>query len=96
MTLAQRCGYDPRDVSHSIVHASDLPFIERPYRPQDKPRQVASLTEALGLENARASVWRYPPGARGRRRREGAQDYLVGSTVERIVRHSPVPVLVIK
>jgi nucleotide-binding universal stress UspA family protein len=28
--------------------------------------------------------------------REGARDYLVGSTVERIVRHSPVPVLVIK
>jgi len=26
----------------------------------------------------------------------GARDYLVGSTVERIVRHSPVPVLVIK
>jgi nucleotide-binding universal stress UspA family protein len=28
--------------------------------------------------------------------REGPRDYLVGSTVERIVRHSPVPVLVIK
>jgi len=28
--------------------------------------------------------------------REGARDYLVGSTVERIVCHSPVPVLVIK
>jgi nucleotide-binding universal stress UspA family protein len=28
--------------------------------------------------------------------REKPRDYLVGSTVERIVRHSPVPVLVIK
>ena len=63
-----------RAVSHSIVQSGDLPFIERPYRPQDQPRQVASLTEALGLENARASVWRYPPGARGRRHREGAQE----------------------
>ena len=26
----------------------------------------------------------------------GPRDYLVGSTVERIVRHSPAPVLVIK
>jgi uncharacterized cupin superfamily protein len=61
-------------VSHSIVQSGDLPFVERPYRPQDEPRRVASLTEALGLENARASVWRYPPGARGRRHREGAQE----------------------
>ena len=152
-------------MAHSIVQSGDLPFIERPYRPQDEPRHVASLTEALGLESSRASVWRYPPGVRGRRHREGAQeevfaclegtitlarrrcgrpgvgrpcghgprrdprrppvarglppplpagngksnvvviggggregprDYLVGSTVERIVRHSPVPVLVIK
>jgi uncharacterized cupin superfamily protein len=61
-------------VSHSIVQSGDLPFVERPYRPQDQPRQVASLTEALGLESSRASVWRYPPGARGRRHREGAQE----------------------
>ena len=64
----------PRGVSHSIVQPGDLPFIERPYRPQDEPRQVGSLTEALGLESSRASVWRYPPGARGRRHREGAQE----------------------
>jgi uncharacterized cupin superfamily protein len=61
-------------LSHSIIQPGDLPFVERPYRPQDEPRHVASLTEALGLENARASVWRYPPGARGRRHREGAQE----------------------
>ena len=83
--LTLRCGRrhtdrdrDLRDtilaVSHSIVQPGDLPFVERPYRPQDEPRQVARLTEALGLENARASVWRYPPGARGRRHREGAQE----------------------
>ena len=52
----------------------DLPFTERPYRPQDEPRQVASLTEVLGLESSRASVWRYPPGVRGRRHRAGAQE----------------------
>lgn len=61
-------------MSHSIVKPGELPFVERPYRPQDAPRRVASLTEALGLENARASVWRYPPGVRGRRHVEGAQE----------------------
>jgi uncharacterized cupin superfamily protein len=61
-------------VSYSIVRAGELPFTERPYRLQDEPRHVASLTEALGLENARASLWRYPPGVRGRRHREGAQE----------------------
>jgi uncharacterized cupin superfamily protein len=61
-------------VSYSIVKPGELPFAERPYRPQDAPRHVASLTEALGLENARASLWRYPPGVRGRRHIEGAQE----------------------
>ena len=61
-------------MSYSIVKPGELPFVERPYRPQDAPRRVASLTEALGLENARASVWRYPPGVRGRRHIEGAQE----------------------
>jgi uncharacterized cupin superfamily protein len=69
-----RALYDPPAVSHSIVKPGELPFVERPYRPQDAPRRVASLTEALGLENARASVWRYPPGVRGRRHVEGAQE----------------------
>ena len=63
-----------RAVSYSVTKPGELPFTERPYRPQDAPRRVASLTEALGLENARASVWRYPPGVRGRRHREGAQE----------------------
>ena len=61
-------------MSYTIVNPGELPFAERPYRPQDAPRQVASLTDALGLENVRATLWRYPPGVRGRRHREGAQE----------------------
>ena len=61
-------------MSYSSANLGDLPFTERPYRPQDEPRHVASLTEALGLESSRASIWRYPPGVRGRRHREGAQE----------------------
>ena len=65
--------YDPW-MAHDTAHLHDLPFAERPYREQDAPRLAASLTEALGLESSRATVWRYPPGARGRRHREGAQE----------------------
>jgi quercetin dioxygenase-like cupin family protein len=61
-------------MAHRTADLDSLAFAERPYRQQDPPRQAASLTEALGLENARATVWRYPAGARGRRHREGAQE----------------------
>jgi uncharacterized cupin superfamily protein len=61
-------------VAYHNLHLDELEFQERPYRPDDAPRLAASLTEALGLESSRATVWRYPPGARGRRHREGAQE----------------------
>ena len=59
---------------HKAVQLDALAFTERPYREQDAPRLAASLTEALALDSSRATVWRYPPGARGRRHREGAQE----------------------
>lgn len=59
---------------HRITHVDSLEFAERPYRPGDRPRHAASVTEALGLHNSRATAWRYPPGARGRRHREGVQE----------------------
>jgi uncharacterized cupin superfamily protein len=61
-------------VAYRTAHLDDLDFAERPYREGDASRHAASLTEALGLESSRATVWRYPPGARGRRHREGAQE----------------------
>jgi uncharacterized cupin superfamily protein len=61
-------------MAHNTAHIDDLQFAERPYREQDAMRHAASLTEALGLESSRATVWRYPPGARGRRHIEGAQE----------------------
>ena len=61
-------------MAHRTTHIDELEFAERPFREGDAPRHAASLTEALGLESSRATVWRYPPGARGRRHREGAQE----------------------
>ena len=61
-------------MTHRAAHIDELPFAERPYRPQDAVRHAASLTDVLDLEGSRASLWRCPPGARGRRHREGAQE----------------------
>ncbi len=58
----------------NVIRRDDLPFKPRPYRPQDPERSAASLTDALGLTQSRASIWRYPPGSRGRRHRELAQE----------------------
>jgi mannose-6-phosphate isomerase-like protein (cupin superfamily) len=82
-------------MNHAVTRVSELDFIERPYRPDDPVREVASLTTALALEQSRASVWRYPPGSRGRRHRElaqeevivvleGAMTILVGDPAERV------------
>ena len=61
-------------MAHRTLKPGELAFVERPYRPEDPPRAAASLTDALGLKRSRATLWRYPAGARGRRHREGAQE----------------------
>jgi mannose-6-phosphate isomerase-like protein (cupin superfamily) len=44
----------------------------RPPRAGDPNRGIASLSDAM--QNMRANVWRYPPGARGRRHAERVQE----------------------
>ena len=61
-------------MGHRHLQADEIPFAERPYREQDPVRHAASVTDALGLAQSRATIWRYPPGARGRRHVEGAQE----------------------
>jgi mannose-6-phosphate isomerase-like protein (cupin superfamily) len=41
-------------------------------RSENDPRSIASLSEALSA--SRANVWRYPPGAQGKRHRDLAQE----------------------
>ena len=41
-------------------------------RGDDDPRSVARLSDALA--QSRANLWRYPPGARGRRHRDLGQE----------------------
>ena len=53
----------------TIFQATELPFAPRG---GDDPRSRASLSDAL--THSRANVWRYPPGARGRRHRDLGQE----------------------
>jgi mannose-6-phosphate isomerase-like protein (cupin superfamily) len=56
-------------VAFTIFRPDELAFAPRG---DDDPRTVAGLSDALA--HSRANVWRYPPGARGRRHRDLGQE----------------------
>lgn len=49
-------------------------WITRPHEPGEPARHVAELSERAGFAHTRANVWRYEPGARGRRHRHPLQE----------------------
>src|SRR6478609_3534297 len=57
-----------------IVHPSDLEWITRPHEANEPARHVAELSETAGFAHTRANVWRYEPGAKGRRHRHPFQE----------------------
>jgi mannose-6-phosphate isomerase-like protein (cupin superfamily) len=56
-------------VGYTIFHASELDWMPRGH---DDPRSVAQLSEAM--TNARANLFRYPPGSVGRRHIDPIQE----------------------
>ena len=58
----------------SVVEPARLEWITRPHEPGEPARHVAELSEAAGFAHTRANVWRYEPGARGRRHRHTSQE----------------------
>jgi mannose-6-phosphate isomerase-like protein (cupin superfamily) len=57
-----------------VVRPDALEWITRPHEPGEPARHVAELSEAAGFAHTRANVWRYEPGARGRRHRHPHQE----------------------
>jgi quercetin dioxygenase-like cupin family protein len=57
-----------------VVRPAELSWITRPHEPGEPARHVAELSEAAGFAHTRANVWRYEPGARGRRHRHPHQE----------------------
>jgi mannose-6-phosphate isomerase-like protein (cupin superfamily) len=56
-------------MSHSVFHAAEL---EWEPRSDDSGRTVARLSGSL--TQSRANIWRYPPGARGKRHADHVQE----------------------
>jgi mannose-6-phosphate isomerase-like protein (cupin superfamily) len=50
-----------------VVLPDELEWITRPHAPGEPPRHVAELSETAGFAHTRANIWRYEPGAAGRR-----------------------------
>jgi mannose-6-phosphate isomerase-like protein (cupin superfamily) len=56
------------------ISRNDLLWITRPHDEGEPARHVAELAELAGFAHTRANVWRYEPGARGRRHRHPHQE----------------------
>jgi mannose-6-phosphate isomerase-like protein (cupin superfamily) len=61
-------------VPFSVVVPEQFDWLTRPHEPGEPARHVAELQGFLSLENSRANVWRYEPGARGRRHVHAEQE----------------------
>ena len=56
-------------MGYTVFQADELRFEPRA---ENDPRSLASLSDALSA--SRANVWRYPPGAQGKRHRDLGQE----------------------
>jgi mannose-6-phosphate isomerase-like protein (cupin superfamily) len=61
-------------MSFAAVSPDAFEWLTRPHEPDEPARHVAELSELIGLEHTRANVWRYEPGAAGRRHRHREQE----------------------
>ena len=56
-------------MGYHVARAGEVEVEQR-----DDGRRFAAVTDAAQLKQSRARVWYYPPGARGRRHRDHAQE----------------------
>jgi quercetin dioxygenase-like cupin family protein len=57
-----------------VVRPDEPEWITRPHAPGEPARHVAELSELAGFAHTRANIWRYEPGAKGRRHRHVSQE----------------------
>ena len=61
-------------MGYRVVRPDELEWITRPHEADEPARHVAELSEPAGFAYTRANVWRYEPGAKGRRHRHKQQE----------------------
>jgi mannose-6-phosphate isomerase-like protein (cupin superfamily) len=59
---------------YRTARLGDARWITRPHEPGEPARHVSELSEQAGFAHTRANVWRYEPGATGRRHRHRRQE----------------------
>lgn len=57
-----------------VAPPDEVEWITRPHESGEPARRVAELSERLRFEHTRGNVWRYEPGAVGRRHRHAEQE----------------------
>jgi quercetin dioxygenase-like cupin family protein len=61
-------------MTYEVVRTEQLEWITRPHEPGEPARHVAELSERARFAHTRANLWRYDPGAAGRRHRHTTQE----------------------
>lgn len=61
-------------MAYHALKYDNYDWITRPHAEGEPARHVAELSEAAGQRYARTNVWRYEPGATGKRHRHPTQD----------------------
>jgi quercetin dioxygenase-like cupin family protein len=61
-------------MAYRVARQDELDWIEREPEGDSVARYVARLSDVLGFEHTRSGMWRYPPGAKGRRHRDTIQE----------------------
>jgi len=61
-------------VAFRVVRPDELEWTTRPHEPDEAPRHVAELSDLAGFAHTRANIWRYEPGAKGRRHKHKTQE----------------------
>jgi quercetin dioxygenase-like cupin family protein len=61
-------------VGYRVISPDELEWETRPSEPGDAERRRAALSERAGFAHTRANLWRYEPGAKGRRHQDTIQE----------------------
>jgi quercetin dioxygenase-like cupin family protein len=61
-------------VSYRVIRPDELEWIGREPEAGGAARHVARLSEVLEFAHTRGSMWRYSPGAKGRRHKDTIQE----------------------
>jgi quercetin dioxygenase-like cupin family protein len=80
-------------MSARVVVSDQLEWITRPHEPGEPARHVGELSELADFEHTRANLWRYEPGARGRRHKHPIQEetfVVLAGTLSMYVGEPPV------